>query len=63
MEHIIEQEPELIAEDGFLITDGEEGNLWEKIRLFDWSIRKKYYAVEEPEPEPEPEPEGDAVQD
>lgn len=57
MEHIIEQEPELIAEEGYLITDGEEGNLWEKIRLFDWSIRKKYYAVEVEEQEPESEEE------
>ena len=55
MEHIIEQEPELIAEEGYLITDGEEGNMWKRIRLFDWSSRTKYFAIPEPEPEPEPE--------
>lgn len=53
MEHIIEQEPELIAEEGYLITDGEESNMWERIRLFDWSSRTKYFAISEP-PEPEP---------
>jgi hypothetical protein len=51
MEHIIEQEPELIAEEGYLITNGGEGNMWEKIRLFDWSSRTKYFAIPEPEPE------------
>ena len=54
MEHIIEQEPELIAEEGYLITDGEEGNMWKRIRLFDWSLRFNYYAVKD-EPEPQPE--------
>lgn len=60
MEHIIEQEPELIAENGYKITDGEEGIYWSRITLYDWSTRDKYYAIKEediPQPEPEDIPE------
>ena len=52
MEDIIENNPELIAEEGYKITDGD--GLWNRIRLFDWSLRFNYYAVKD-EPEPQPE--------
>jgi len=52
MEHIIEQEPLLIAEDGYDITD-DGTNRWEIVRPAKWSERSKYYAIEKPEPEQE----------